>query len=422
MDPERGTLAALEVLDRLRLPAKPSIAVLPFTNVSGDPEEEYFSDGVTDGIINGLTRFRDLFVMGRSSSFSFRDQAVEVTELGRKLGVQYVVQGTVRKREDRVRITVELVDAATGQNVWAERYDRDLKDIFAVEDEVTTTIVAALALRVEDAAYKRSESRPLENLAAYDWLLRGNRCLERGGKEDLLEAQRMYERAIELDPNYAAAYAGLAKACQYEHWSHFAENHLEAMNRGLEFARKAVALDDMDSRAHYALSHAYFCEGQHELAEFHIEQAVTLNPSEYHNLCQKGWVLACMGKHDESTSCLTDSLRRNPFAPNSCLLALGISDYLARRYQGATVALTRLSSDFPRKFSFLAASYAQLGRDDEAHAAAAEFQELMGPEPTTLQGGDSERWRDHWFKLFQFMNPEDFEHLLEGLRKAGLPA
>ena len=149
---------------------------------------------------------------------------------------------------------------------------------------------------------------------------------------------------------------------------------------------------------------------------------MTLNPSEYHNLCQKGWVLACMGRHDESTSCLTDSLRRNPFAPNSCLLALGISDYLARRYQGATVALTKLSSDFPRKFSFLAASYAQLGRDDEAHAAAAEFQELMGPELTTLQGGDSERWRDHWFKLFQFMNPEDFEHLLEGLRKAGLPA
>lgn len=420
--PASGTFAALEVLDRLGLPAKPSIAVLPLTNASGDPEEEYFSDGVTDGIINGLTRFRDLFVMGRSSCFFFRDKAIEVTELGRKLGVQYVVQGTVRKHEDRVRITAELVDAATGQNLWAERYDRELKDVFAVEDEVTTTIVSALALRVENAAYKRSESHPLENLAAYDWLLRGNRCLERGGKEDLLEARRMYERALELDPDYAAAYAGLAKAYQYEHWSHCAENHLEAMSRGLEFARKAVALDDADSRAHYALSHAYFCEGQHELAQFHIEQAVALNPSEYHNLCQKGWVLMCAGRHDESTSCLTDSLRRNPFAPNSCLLALGISDYLAHRYQGAIVALTRLSSDFPRKFSCLAASYAQLGRDDEARAAAAEFQDLMGPESPPLQGSDSERWRDYWFKLFQFMSPEDFEHLLEGLRKAGLPA
>ncbi len=140
------------------------------------------------------------------------------------------------------------------------------------------------------------------------------------------------------------------------------------------------------------------------------------------NLCMKGWVLACTGRHDESTSCLTDSLRGNPFAPNYCLLALGISDYLARRYQGAIVALTRLSSDFPRKFSCLAASYAQLGHNDEARAAAAEFQDLMGPELTTLQGSDSERWRDHWFKLFQFMSPEDFEHLLEGLRKAGLPA
>ena len=420
--PASGALAALEVLDRLPVPAKPSIAVLPFTNVSGDPEEEYFSDGVTDGIINGLTRFRDLFVMGRSSSFFFRDKAVDITEIGRKLGAQYVVQGTVRKHEDRVRITAELVDAVTGQNLWAERYDRELKDVFAVEDEVTTTIVAALALRVEDAAQKRSESRPLENLAAYDWLLRGNRCLERGGKEDLLEAQRMYERALELDPDSAAAYVGLAKTYLYEHWNHFAEDHLKAMNRSLEFARKAVALDDADSRAHYALGHAYFCEGQHELAEFHVEQAVALNPSEYHNICMKGYLLACTGRHDESTSCLTDSLRRNPFAPNGCLLALGISDYLARRYQGATVALTRLSSDFPRKFSCLAASYAQLGRNDEAHAAAAEFQELMAPELTTLQGSDSERWRDHWFKLFQFMNPEDFGHLLEGLRKAGLPA
>ncbi len=181
-------------------------------------------------------------------------------------------------------------------------------------------------------------------------------------------------------------------------------------------------MDDADSRAHHALGLAYFCEGQHELAEFHVEQAVALNPSDHLNLCMKGWLLACTGRHDESTACLTDSLRRNPFAPNNCLLALGISDYLARRYQEATVALTRLTSDLPRKFSFLAASYAQLGRNDEAHAAAAEFQDLMRPELTTLQGGDSERWRDHWFKLFQFMSPEDFEHLLEGLRKAGLPA
>ncbi len=420
--PASGALAALEVLDRLLLPAKPSIAVLAFTNASDDPEEEYFSDGVTDGIINGLTRFRDLFVIGRSSSFFFRDKAVDVTEIGKKLGVQYVVQGTVRKREDRVRITAELVDAVTGQNLWAERYDRELKDVFAVEDEVTTTIVTTLVTRVEDSAYKRSQNRSPENLAAYEWLLRGNRLLERGGKEDLLEAQRMYERALELDPDYAAAYTGLSKSYMYEHWDHLAEDHLEAMNRSLEYGQKAVALDDKDSGAHYALGHAYLCEGQYDLAQFHVEQALALNPSDYHNLCFKGYLLACTGRHDESTACLTDSLRRNPLAPNSCFCGLGISDYLARRYEGATVMFTRLSSDLPRKFSCLAASYAQLGRDAEARAPVAEFRNLMEPNLVSLLGDDCGKWRDHWFKLFQFMNPEDFGHLLEGLRKAGLPA
>ncbi len=416
---EKGVLTTTETLT---LPDKPSIAVLPFANASDDPEEEYFSDGVTDGIINGLTRYRDLFVMGRSSSFFFRDKTVDVTEIGKKLGVQYLVQGTVRRQEEKVRITAELIDTLTGQNLWADQYDRELKDVFAVEDEVTTTIVTTLVTRIEDSAYKRSQSRSLENLAAYEWLLRGNRLLERGGKEDLFEARRMYERAVELDPDYSAAYTGLSKSYMYEHWGHLAEDYSEVLNRSLEYGKKAVALDDNDSRAHYAVGHAYFCEGRHELAEFHVEKALALNPSEYHNLCFKGYLLACTGRHDESRSCLTDSIRHNPLAPNSCLCALGISDYLARRYDGATVMLTRLSSDLPRKFSCLAASFAQLGHDTEARAAAVEFRNLMDPKLVTLLGNDDEKWRDHWANMFSIFAPEDLEHLLEGLRKAGLPA
>jgi TolB-like protein len=408
--------------ETLTLPDKPSIAVLPFKNTSDDPEEEYFSDGVTDGIINGLTRYRDLFVMGRSSSFFFQDKGNDVTEIGKKLGVQYLVQGTVRRREERVRITAELVDTLTGQNLWADHYDRELKDVFAVEDEVTTTIVATLVTSVEDAAYKRSQSRSLENLAAYEWLLRGNRLLERGGKEDLFEARRMYERAVELDPDYSAAYTGLSKSYQYEHWGLLAEDSSEVLNRGLEYGQKAVALDDNDSRAHYAVGHAHFCAGRHELAEFHIEKALALNPGEYHNLCFKGYLLACTGRHEESRTCLTDSMRHNPLAPNSCLCALGMSDYLARRYQEATVMLTRLSSDRPRKCSCLAASFAQLGRDTEARAAAEEFRNLMDPKLVSLLGNDDQKWRDHWANMFSIFAPEDLEHLLEGLRKAGLPA
>jgi TolB-like protein/Flp pilus assembly protein TadD len=421
-DNSTGVKDVLSTTDTLKLPDLPSIAVLPFTNASDDSEDDYFSDGITDDIINGLTPFRDLFVMGRSSCFFFRDKAVEITEIGRQLGVQYLVQGTVRRHDEKLRITVELVDAVTGQNLWAERYERELKDVFAVEDEVSSTIVAAVITRVEDSAYKRSQTRTLENLAAYDWLLRGNRLLERGGTEDLFEARRMYERAVELDPEFAAAYAGLSKTYSYEYWDHLAEDHHEVLKSSLEYGQKAVALDDKDSRAHYAVSNAYICEGRHEQAEFHVEKALALNPGEYHNLCMKGYLLACTGRHDESRTCLTDSLRHNPFAPNSCLLALGISDYLAHRYENATVMLTRLSSDLPRKLSCLAASYAQLGRDAEARATATEIRDMMEPGLAAMLGEDRDKWRDYWLKMFSIFRSEDFEHLLEGLRKAGLPA
>ena len=420
-DPSLVQIEALTTGKRLELPDKPSIAVLPFTNVCDDPEEEYFSDGVTDGIINGLTPFRDLFVMGRSSAFSFRDKAVDITEIGKQLGVRYLVQGSVRRNGERVRITVELVDAMTGRNLWADHYDRELKDIFALEDEVANTIVATLVTRVEDSAYQRSQSQEPQNFAAYDWVLQGNRFVDRGGKEDLFEARRMYEHAIELDPDYSAAYTGMSKAYLYELWGLLAEDHAEVLNHSLEYGQKAVVLDDKDSRAHYAVGHAYFCGGRHELAEFHIEKALALNPSEYHNLCFKGYLLACTGRHDESRSCLSDSMRHNPMAPNSCLCALGMSDYLARRYEGATVMLTRLSGDPPRKFSCLAASYAQLGRDDEARVAAAEFLDLMEPELISMLGEDSNKWRDFWGRLFSIFTPKDLDHLLEGLRKAGLP-
>ena len=390
--------------------------------MSNDPEDEYFSDGVTDGIINGLTPYRDLFVMGRSSAFSFRDKAVDLIDIGKQLGVRYLVQGSVRKHGERVRIKAELVDVITGQNLWAEHYDRELKDVFAVEDEVSNTIVETLVTRVEDSAYRRSQNQAPENLAAYEWYLQGNRLVERCEKGDLIEARRMYERALALEPDYAAAYAGISKAYLYEHWGLVAKNYDEALNHALEYGQKAVALDDKDSRVHYAVGHAYFCEGQHDKAEAHIEKALALNPGEYHNLCFKGYLLACTGRPEESRICLADSMRHNPLAPNSCLCALGMSDYLAHRYQEATVMLTRLASDPQRKFSCLAASCAQLGRDVEAHAAAAEFRNLMEPELNAELGTDSDRWQAYWARVFPIFNHDDFEHLLEGLRKAGLPA
>ena len=405
----------------LDLPAKPSIAILPLQNESDDIEEEYFSDGVTDGIINKLTRFRDLFVMGRSSSFSLRDTTVDLSEMGKQLGVRYLVQGSVRKLGQRVRVLIELVDAVTCQVLWSERYDRELEDVFAVEDEVAQAIVTTLVTQVEDAVFHETQNRTFENLGAYECVMRGNRFLERGAKEDLLEAQRMYELAVEFDPDCSPAFTGLSKVHVYLHWGLLSEDHRKVISKALEYGQKAVELDDKDSRAHYAVGHAYFSLGQHGLAEFHVEKALALNPSEYHHLCAKGYLLACTGRHDESLLCFSESLRRNPLAPNSCYCGLGMSDYMAGKYEEAAAILARLSSDLPRKFSLLAASHAQLGNKGKANEAVREYRNLMNPELVSLLGDNPTKWREHWANLFSILIPEDFEHLIEGLRKAGLP-
>ncbi len=194
----------------LPLPDKPSIAVLPFDNMSGDPEQEFFADGLTEDIITELSRFRSLFVIARTSSFAFKGQSVNVGEIGRKLGVQYVVEGSIRKAGDQVRITAQLVEAETGNHIWAERYDRELADIFAVQDEVVQAIVGTLVGRLAKAGAERALRKSGENLTAYDLVLRGKHYLERGSKDDVLEARAIFEQALELDPNHARAYIGLA--------------------------------------------------------------------------------------------------------------------------------------------------------------------------------------------------------------------
>ena len=232
----------------LALPDKPSIGVLPFTNMSGDPEQEYFSDGITEDIITELSRFRTLFVIARNSSFAFKGQAVDIGEVGRKLGVQYVVEGSVRKAGNRVRITAQLVEAESGNHVWAERYDRDLEDIFAVQDEVARTIVATVAGRVDDAGAERTQRRPTNDMAAYDYLLRANRHVHRYTKSDTAKARSYIEKAIELDPEIARAYALLANL---DVWDWFwREGGSESLDRAWAQLQKAIALDDNASETY----------------------------------------------------------------------------------------------------------------------------------------------------------------------------
>ncbi len=236
------------------LPDGPSVAVLSFENKSGDPDQSYFADGLTENIIAGLTRFREILVIGVKSILVVREQAADLRKIGHALGVAHIVEGSVRKAGDRVRVTAQLVDAATGQRLWAENYDRDLDNIFAVEDEITDIIVATLAGQIEDLELRRAAKKPAENLVAYDCVIRGRQCLSRYTKDGELEARRHFERALELDPDYATAYAGLSIGFIHEYEANWSEAPEDALERAYTLAQKAVALDDADSPARYAIA------------------------------------------------------------------------------------------------------------------------------------------------------------------------
>jgi TolB-like protein len=404
------------------LPEGPSLAVLPFENKSGDPDQSYFADGLTENIITGLTRFREILVIGVKSILIVREQTADLRDMGRALGVAHVVEGSVRRAGNRVRVTAQLIDAATGRRLWAETYDRDLDEIFAVQDEITDIIVATLAGQIEHLELRRAATKPDDDLAAYDCLLRGRQCLNRYTKDGELEARRHFERALALDPDYAAAHAGLSISYLHEYEANWSEAPEAAIDRAYALAQKAVALDDADSPARYAIAGACFYRGQHELAKVHIEKALELNPNDYHNICAKGWFLAFSDHPADAVECSIEAMRLNPLTPDNCLFNIGMAEYVAGRYEEALAAFGKMKGWGLMRPAWIAACYAQLGRDEQARAAAAEVRELAPSDPSVPDEHDLERWRAYWFRLMKFEDPDDQARFLEGLRKAGLPA
>jgi adenylate cyclase len=274
-------------------PSKPSIAVLPFTDMSGDPEQRYFSDGVTEDIITELSRFRSLVVIARNSSFAFRGARIDSAEIARRLGVEYVVEGERSPGRERVGITAQLIDAATATHLWAERYDRQLADIFAVQDEVVQTVVATVAGRLEVAGAEFARRKPPESLVAYEYVLRGVEQLSREGKEHNAAARRHFEKAIELDTQYAAAHAYLALAIYVGWTTSRAPGELDG---ALVSARQALALDENDSRCHRVLRVIYAHLHQYDRAEFHSERSIALNPNDALAALQRATVLRYLGR------------------------------------------------------------------------------------------------------------------------------
>jgi TolB-like protein/Tfp pilus assembly protein PilF len=391
------------------LPDKPSIAVLPFVNLSGDPEQEYFSDGITEDIITELSRFRSLFVIARNSSFHYKGQSPKVQDIGHELGVGYVVEGSVRKAGNRVRITAQLVDAATGNHIWAERYDRELEDIFAVQDEVTRTIVGTLVGRLEDAGAQIARRKPTENMTAYDYVLRG----EWHGTHDFGDpnALAMFEKAIAADPRCARAYAGAAEYHSYSVWAHGIPSE-DAYPLSRSFIEQALVLDENDPRIQAWAAETYIEVGEHDLARRHVERAIALNPNDAPIMWGCGLVLAYLGDHNEALQWHQKALRVDPHFADGFREPMFDTNYLARRYDEAIALFCGWPSPPWHMYAELAAAYAQLDQMDEAREALERYYRSM-PE-----GIDRTQGLHHHVNMCA--RQEDRDHWLGGYRKAGL--
>jgi adenylate cyclase len=354
-------------------PEGPSIAVLPFANMSGDPAQDFFADGMTEEIITQLSRFRGLFVISRNSVFVYRGKAVNVQAVARELGVQYVLEGSVRKAGTRVRITVQLIDAETDRHVWAERYDRDMEDLFALEDEVTSTIAATLPGRVEAATQDRVKRRPTSSMAAYEYVLAGKLHHHRSTKPDNAEALRLLDRAIALDPAYAHARAW--KGCTLgQAWVRgWCVDRNAVVHQVEEEAQTALALDENDSDVHRLLAGKNMAFRDIDQAAFHQERALSLNPNDDLIVVQQGELLTWLGRGEEGAEWIRKAMRLNPYHPERYWNHLGRALYVARRYQEAIEAIRRISRPDLMHLAFLAACHAQSGAIAQAQACAAEL-------------------------------------------------
>jgi TolB-like protein len=417
-----GTGAASPVRQPLAIPDKPSVAVLPFENKSGDPEQDYFADGLTGDIITQLSRFRSLFVIGSTSSLLYKDQTPRIQDVGRELGVAYVAQGNVRKAGNRVRITVELVEAATGGQLWAERYDRELEDIFAVQDEVASKVVATLAGQIEDTDRHRATGKRKDDLAAYELVLLGEQEEREFTKDGVLRARALFQQAIERDPGNARAHASMARTFLDELWSDWSTDWDAASEQALDWAQKAVAVDGLDNRARVNLGVAYhLAKGNFEAAQVQFAKALELNHNDADAYCLQGWCHVYAGEGDEAIACTDRAMRLTPFDLDDCLEAQFAAHYMARRYAEALASLARIPDPSYNIEAYRAACCAQLGREAEARQAMEAYMREACDQVANWPGEDPEGWRRHWAQSQPFQDTDNLEHLLDGFRKAGMP-
>lgn len=393
-------------------PGKPSIIVLPFTNMSGDPEQEFFADGLTEDILTDLSRFHELFVISRNTSFRYKGKAVDVRAVAKECGVQYVAEGSVRKHGNRVRVTVQLIDGEADAHVWAERYDRNLDDIFALQDEVTRAIVATLPGRVAAAARERAERKPTDNMAAYECLLAAKVLHHRSSREDNARAIALIERALALDPKYAHAHAW--KACILgQQWGYgWCADRASTQADVVRELETALSLDDNDSDVHRIFAAVEIVQNDHQKAVYHQQRALSLNPNDDLIVVQQGELLTWLGQAEEGVEWIHKAMRLNPFHPPRFWSHLARALFCARRYAEALDALHRVAAPDHFNIALMAACHAQLG---DPAAAEAQAREVL------KRKADFSISRDY-LPTLHYKQPADLAHHRDALLKAGLPA
>ena len=395
------------------VPDKPSIAVLPFANMSGDPEQEYFADGMVEEITTALSRFKWLFVIARNSSFTFKGKAVDIKEVGRRLGVRYVLEGAVRKASGKVRITGQLIEAATGAHIWADRFERDMTDIFALQDDVTLAVISAIQPKLFQAEIALATRRRPEDLTAYDFYLRAIQQAVPSTREGLAEALRLAQRALELDPGFAGA-AALAGTCHMENvLRNYAIDPQFGRKEAIRLMRLALRLDDgdPDTLATAASISALLvgdCETEIEMAD----RAVTLNPNSYQTWNCRGWVYKVAGQPEEAIRSFERAMRMSPVDPQqfTALTGMGFAFIELRRFDEAIIAgkkALRHNPCYPGPYRCLASAFAHLGREAEAREAAARVLKI-----------DPAFTISAWIARSQLS--KNAKLMIEGFRKAGL--
>jgi adenylate cyclase len=395
-------------------PDKPSLAVMPFQNMGSDPEQEYFADGIAEDVITALSRYPSLFVIARNSSFTYKDRAVGVKQIGRELGVRYVLEGSLRKAGNHIRVTAQLVEAESSKHVWAERYDHDLADIFAVQDEITEAVTIAIAPAIADAEQQRAMRKPPGSLDAWAAYQRGLWHLGKFAREDNALAEKFFREAIDLDPTFAGGYRGAGYAEFQATMSGFQKRSLpEAQSSAEALARRAVGLDGADAEARTFLGEMLLYRGDHEGALAEAERALAMTPNLAGAHGWRGAALIFSGLPKEGIAAVQTSIRLDPRDPFLALrlnhLAVGL--YLSHEYEAAIEVARqgiRSNPDFPSTYRWVAAALGQLGRLEAAEAA---LEKAIAVAPASFDA--FVRRRVPWHR------PDDYAHMLEGLRKAG---